>query len=510
MKLRRKDDEGAVAEYTFSICDNESVKSNRQRKQRDYTHRHCIPRERYLHIEKDNADLRELARLRRTASLTCDGQQGIFETATVHEARNLSKEKHNSREVQRYNKEEVHRLNARITTLASQQASTRQRLQDVEFELKEARRKSREALADAESARLTLARTERQMESCRESAAVLEGKVRSLRDALKTKTSEHETVCSNLAATQTTVKKLENEVSVVLSLASELEARDEVDANLLSFEVSTLERVIHGGRGVGIGLAERVKRHHTMLDNLQLKRQKVPSCVLSSETAFYRNMNLVRSVVKDRDPCVVAVALKHAEMISSLVQTAEFQPYIKAAIAKALCVIQNHWSSRHSIVLQAEVHTSRSEYDSLRHLLSFTYDTQHDMYKKVRVWTNPFNEADQLLAPTIASRYSYIKEREAIYGECFAQASHDGLFCGLGNLEASIAKQVEHYWDALEHGVRSGEKELLLVLSGDATGGWRGSAVIRSHTWRDLHRLLGSRPGPIQACCATCMADGGR
>lgn len=117
MRLRGKN-EGAALEYTFSICDHESMNSHRPRKQRDYTHRHCIPRERYLHLEKENTALKqELARLRRTLSLTCDSQKDIFETAAIHQARNLSKEKHNSREVQRY-KEEVHKLNARTTTLA--------------------------------------------------------------------------------------------------------------------------------------------------------------------------------------------------------------------------------------------------------------------------------------------------------------------------------------------------------------------------------------------------------
>lgn len=155
-----------------------------------------------------------------------------------------------------------------------------------------------------------------------------------------------------------------------------------------------------------------------MMDTLQLKRQRVPGVELPNETAFYRNMNLVRSVVKERDPSVVAVALKHEDMISCLFNTAEFQPYLKCVIADALRAIQEHWTARHAIMLQSEVHTSRSEYDALRHLLSFTYDCQSDMYKKVRVWTNPFNDSDHLFAPCIASRYSFLKEREIVYGDC--------------------------------------------------------------------------------------------
>lgn len=271
---------------------------------------------------------------------------------------------------------------------------------------------------------------------------------------------------------------MQSQLSALVTQIATRDAVEDIIIHVLSNEISQLERAIHGGRGrVGIGLAERVKRHGQIMDSLQLKRQRVPGVELPNDTAFYRNLNLVRAVVKQRNPSVVAVALKHEDMICSLVTTAEFQPYIKAVVTNALRAIQEHWNARHAIVLQSEVHTSRSEYDALRHLLSFKYDCHSDMYKQFKVWSNPFNESDHLLAPCIASRYSYLKERELVYGHCHADSSADGIFCGLANLEVSIANQVEHYWDALEPDVQTGKSELVLVLSGDATGGWRGSAV---------------------------------
>lgn len=40
-----------------------------------------------------------------------------------------------------------------------------------------------------------------------------------------------------------------------------------------------------------------------------------------------------------------------------------------------------------------------------------------------------------------------------------------------------MAKMVGHYCSALDPEVSRGDKELLLVLTGDATGGWRGDSI---------------------------------
>eukprot|EP00966_Prymnesium_polylepis_P038214 886061-Prymnesium_polylepis.1 len=68
--------------------------------------------------------------------------------------------------------------------------------------------------------------------------------------------------------------------------------------------------------------------------------------------------------------------------------------------------------------------------DTLRHLLSFIYDHDRDLYERIVVWTNPADESDTLSAPTLASRYAWEKERAVVYGMCNAEASDDGLFCG--------------------------------------------------------------------------------
>ena len=60
---------------------------------------------------------------------------------------------------------------------------------------------------------------------------------------------------------------------------------------------------------------------------------------------------------------------------------------------------------------------------------------------------------------------------------CNAEASDDGLFCGVKDLDGSLVGLVEHYWNTLCESVPKGKKPLMFVLTGDATGGWRGSSI---------------------------------
>eukprot|EP00966_Prymnesium_polylepis_P212410 4920496-Prymnesium_polylepis.1 len=78
----------------------------------------------------------------------------------------------------------------------------------------------------------------------------------------------------------------------------------------------------------------------------------------------------------------------------------------------------------------SEVHTSRSEFDTLRHLLSFVYDADKDIYERISVWANAADENDTLAMPTLAGRFLRESERAKIFGTCDAAASEDGLYMG--------------------------------------------------------------------------------
>ena len=68
---------------------------------------------------------------------------------------------------------------------------------------------------------------------------------------------------------------------------------------------------------------------------------------------YWRNVKFVQMALKDRQPDVIAAALKRNGQIAALVETAVFQPSIKAAIAQALLVIQEHWSARHAVFVMS-------------------------------------------------------------------------------------------------------------------------------------------------------------
>lgn len=249
--------------------------------------------------------------------------------------------------------------------------------------------------------------------------------------------------------------------------------------DVLRNEITLTERLMHGGRGVGEGLLRKVQKAASLQSSLGLEFRQLPRQTSKEldKRNHYRTVGFITKVLQHREPEAIAAALRRCKLLERMFHTRQAQPHIKKLVAAAASVIQKHWSARHALMLQFEVHCSRSEYDALRHLLSFRYNHANDCYERFVIWRNPTNAADTVLAPTLAARPSYEKERNVLFEQCGACASDDGLFCGLDTMEKSIVGMVEHYWDALDVEVTRGNKELLLVFTGDATGGWRGEAI---------------------------------
>lgn len=234
------------------------------------------------------------------------------------------------------------------------------------------------------------------------------------------------------------------------------------------------------------GLRSENIRLRQQLGNLQeqlnLRSTQLPSAQINGTERrdnmdFSYNLRFLAAALSGREAQVIAAALKRNNQLEDVARAKEMQPLIKQAIDGVLQVIQERWGARHAVILMQEVHTSRSEFDALRHLLSFAYNRDLDAYERVPVWTNPFNHKDVLHMPALASRKPREAERAIIYNQCGAQASDDGFFCGIVNFEEQASKYVEHYWEAIDTSVQSGSTPLMLILTGDATGGWRGDAV---------------------------------
>eukprot|EP00966_Prymnesium_polylepis_P254098 5872156-Prymnesium_polylepis.2 len=193
---------------------------------------------------------------------------------------------------------------------------------------------------------------------------------------------------------------------------------------------------------------------------LDLDCKSLPPKAINSYSDWNRNVRFLAAAMEGRNSEAIAAAHGRNEQIGTLLTTKLFSRDIKEVISDVLQIIQDHWSARHAVFLMSEVHLSRSEMDTLRHLLSFIYDHGKDVYERIVVWTNPADENDTLKAPTLASRYALEKERALVYGMCNAEESEDGLFCGVKDLAGSLVGLVEHYWDALCETVRDGKKPL--------------------------------------------------
>lgn len=225
----------------------------------------------------------------------------------------------------------------------------------------------------------------------------------------------------------------------------------------------------------------------SLCDRLQLRSAHLPSIHLTgdasahldrhSNSLFFYNVQFVAAALRDRHPSVIAAALRRNNQMEPLFGTKEFQPLVKQTLRTCLDVLQCHWSARHAVILMSEVHTSRPEFDALRHLLSFMYNRGSDKFERITVWSNPTDPTDKLFAPTLATRKPRERERSIIYGKCSAESSEDGLYSGVADLEYAMAQYVTHYWSAIDPAVQQGQTPLMLVLTGDATGGWRGDAI---------------------------------
>ena len=112
-----------------------------------------------------------------------------------------------------------------------------------------------------------------------------------------------------------------------------------------------------------------------------------------------------------------ALAAADPDLPAALLQTPEFAAHAheRAAVRDALAVLQEHWSALLAVHVWDRCALSRREMETLRHLLSFTYDAEADTYSPLVVWSNGI---DLETAPTLASR----QKREKCAAKVVAKA----------------------------------------------------------------------------------------
>ena len=140
----------------------------------------------------------------------------------------------------------------------------------------------------------------------------------------------------------------------------------------------------------------------------------------------------LQGALAERSPAEVATALKltgGSSFISELAACKEFQPIIKATIEETAAKIQERWSPRLAVLLMSDLQLSRSQFDALRHYLSYAYDVDDDTYSKLQLYVNPFNPQKTVPFPSLPPRKPREAERNMLYGLCGVESSEVRVAC---------------------------------------------------------------------------------
>ena len=218
---------------------------------------------------------------------------------------------------------------------------------------------------------------------------------------------------------------------------------------------------------------------------------------------FSRQKKFVESVLKERNPEVIASAIASAggdDMLKALAQTSHFQPLVQHVVQEAADKIKERWNARHSLHVMTDLSLSRELFEVLRHLLSFIYHPPvgeceddnmgdelpaeeargkgGDFYERLVLYENPFNKRQKIDFPALQPRAVREAEQALVLGTLNTEQSDCGQFAYRKDLVASAECMLTQYWGpAIRRGVRDGTEKLLIVAFGDATGGWGGEPI---------------------------------
>ena len=167
----------------------------------------------------------------------------------------------------------------------------------------------------------------------------------------------------------------------------------------------------------------------------------------------------------------MATALKLAggtQLLADLATCHEFQPVVKATIEETIAKIQERWSPRLAVLLMSDLQLSRSQFEALRHYLSFEYDVNDDVYHKLLLYVNPFNAREKVAWPSLAPRYQWEPERDAIFGKCGAESLEDGMASHIKDHRAAVAQMTADHWQGISSEVKEGRCKMLVAGARDS------------------------------------------
>ena len=177
-----------------------------------------------------------------------------------------------------------------------------------------------------------------------------------------------------------------------------------------------------------------------------------------------RTARHLAAVLRGRDMACVVEALKRTDFMQKLLDLPEVRRMIATEVVRN---IQDHWGARLAVHLWDRLDLSRSQYDTLRHILTFIYDPETDKYNEVKVWQNPEDPDDFVAMAKLVGRRVREGEYNRIVEEAGIVVSTRGS-CSRDTVRAA-GELYTNYKDALRTNF-SKERPALPVLYVDGTG----------------------------------------
>ena len=207
-------------------------------------------------------------------------------------------------------------------------------------------------------------------------------------------------------------------------------------------------------------------------------RVSVPPRSSESKASQRRSVTHMAVVISGRgegdDIDLVADALERCGYLEKLVEAPRFQSEVKRIVEDAVGKVQSHWSARHAVHVWDRLELSRSQMETLSHLLSFVYNPATDKYDPITVWKNPTDSTDFVLTARLAGRKAREKKLDEI-------ASTMGITVGSnGRCERDATECTSLLYSTYANALRaeySSERPAQPVLFLDGTGSGLGKGI---------------------------------
>ena len=209
------------------------------------------------------------------------------------------------------------------------------------------------------------------------------------------------------------------------------------------------------------------------------KYSSVPARVAESEMAKKLSARHIAAVLDGRGEGdninLIADALKRAGYLERLLDEADrVQPLLKGIVKRAVNKTQTHWTARHAVHVWDRLELSRSQMETLRHLLSHVYDAAANAYVPIKAWTNPNDDDDFVLTATLAGRWAREKEFDRLASKMNIVVGANGR-CERDAIECT-SLLYSNFVEALRRNY-STDRPAQPILFLDGTGGALGRGI---------------------------------